>query len=87
MCSVHDHCVPLTPGLQAIWVTGSCAVFFLLLLLLQGVDLQKLILAHNNLEVLREDLRNLSSLVVLNISHNRISSLPAAIGEYAHRPY
>jgi Leucine-rich repeat (LRR) protein len=48
----------------------------------QGVDLQKLILAHNNLEVLREDLRNLSSLVVLNISHNQISSLPAAIGEY-----
>ncbi|EMS66002.1 Leucine-rich repeat-containing protein 40 [Triticum urartu] len=47
----------------------------------EGVDLQKLILAHNNLEVLREDLRNLSSLVVLNISHNQISSLPAAIGE------
>uniref|UniRef100_A0A0E0K758 F-box domain-containing protein n=1 Tax=Oryza punctata TaxID=4537 RepID=A0A0E0K758_ORYPU len=47
----------------------------------EGVDLQKLILAHNNLEVLREDLRNLSSLVVLNISHNNISSLPAAIGE------
>jgi Leucine-rich repeat (LRR) protein len=61
-----------------------CCFFFLLL---QGVDLQKLILAHNNLEVLREDLRNLSSLVVLNISHNKISSLPAAIGEYAHRPY
>lgn len=52
------------------------------LLHFQGVDLQKLILAHNNLEVLREDLRNLSSLVVLNISHNQISSLPAAIGEY-----
>ncbi|KAL6591313.1 hypothetical protein ACP70R_049816 [Stipagrostis hirtigluma subsp. patula] len=47
----------------------------------EGVDLQKLILAHNNLEVLREDLRNLSSLVVLNISHNSISSLPAAIGD------
>jgi len=47
------------------------------------VDLQKLILAHNNLEVLREDLTNLSSLVVLNISHNKISSLPAAIGEFA----
>uniref|UniRef100_A0A0E0CTE6 F-box domain-containing protein n=1 Tax=Oryza meridionalis TaxID=40149 RepID=A0A0E0CTE6_9ORYZ len=47
----------------------------------EGVDLQKLILAHNNLEVLREDLRNLSSLVVLNISHNNISSLPAAIGD------
>ncbi|KAM0906573.1 hypothetical protein ACQ4PT_016705 [Festuca glaucescens] len=47
----------------------------------EGVDLQKLILAHNNLEVLREDLRNLSSLVVLNISHNQISSLPAAIGD------
>ncbi|KAF8691801.1 hypothetical protein HU200_040203 [Digitaria exilis] len=47
----------------------------------EGVDLQKLILAHNNLEVLREDLRNLTSLVVLNISHNKISSLPAAIGD------
>jgi len=47
----------------------------------EGVDLQKLILAHNNLEALREDLRNLSSLVVLNISHNQISSLPAAIGD------
>jgi Leucine-rich repeat (LRR) protein len=45
----------------------------------QGVDLQKLILAHNNLEVLREDLRNLSSLVVLNISHNQISSLAAQV--------
>ncbi|KAL5208238.1 hypothetical protein ABZP36_032673 [Zizania latifolia] len=47
----------------------------------EGVDIQKLILAHNKLEVLREDLRNLSSLVVLNISHNNISSLPAAIGD------
>jgi hypothetical protein len=33
----------------------------------QGVERQKLILAHNNLEVLREDLRNvLSYLVVLH---------------------
>jgi Leucine-rich repeat (LRR) protein len=53
----------------------------------QGVDLQKLILAHNNLETLREDLRDLSSLVVLNISHNNISTLPAAIGEYVSLLY
>lgn len=59
------------------WVQANHA-----LIEFQGVDLQKLILAHNNLEVLREDLRNLSSLVVLNISHNQLSSVPAAIGEY-----
>lgn len=59
-----------------------CFCFCFFPFVIQGVDLQKLILAHNNLEVLREDLRNLSSLVVLNISHNNISSLPAAIGEY-----
>lgn len=50
--------------------------------ILQAVELQKLILAHNNIEVLKEDLRNLSLLSVLNISHNKLSSLPAAIGEY-----
>ncbi|MQL88634.1 hypothetical protein Taro_021197 [Colocasia esculenta] len=48
-----------------------------------AVELQKLILAHNNLEVLKEDLKNLTSLTVLNISHNKLSSLPAAIGELA----
>jgi Leucine-rich repeat (LRR) protein len=47
----------------------------------QTAELQKLILAHNNLEALKEDLRNLTSLTVLNISHNRISTLPSAIGE------
>ncbi|XP_021754857.1 plant intracellular Ras-group-related LRR protein 6-like isoform X2 [Chenopodium quinoa] len=44
------------------------------------VDLQKLILAHNNIEVLKEDLRNLPLLTVLNVSHNRLTQLPAAIG-------
>lgn len=49
--------------------------------ILQAVDLQKLILAHNDIEVLREDLKNLACLVVLNVSHNKLSELPAAIGE------
>lgn len=47
----------------------------------QAVDLAKLILAHNNIESLREDLRNLPLLTVLNVSHNKLSELPAAIGE------
>lgn len=47
----------------------------------KAVELQKLILAHNNIEALREDLRKLSSLVVLNISHNKLACIPAAIGE------
>lgn len=47
----------------------------------QAVDLQKLILAHNDIAVLREDLKNLACLVVLNVSHNNLSQLPAAIGE------
>lgn len=47
----------------------------------QAVELQKLILAHNNIEVLKEDLKNLSLLSVLNISHNKLSHLPASIGE------
>ena len=51
-------------------------VFFL-----QAVELQKLILAHNNIQLLSEELRNLSSLAVLNVSHNKLSELPAAIGE------
>lgn len=50
-------------------------------LFLQAVELQKLILAHNNIESLSEELRNLSSLTVLNVSHNKLSELPAAIGE------
>lgn len=49
---------------------------------LQTVELQKLILAHNEIELLKEDLRNLTSLVVLNLSHNKLTQLPAAIGEY-----
>lgn len=47
----------------------------------QAVDLQKLILAHNNLEMLKEDLKNLNLLTVLNVSHNKLCSLPAAVGE------
>lgn len=53
-----------------------------LLYFLQAVELQKLILAHNNLEVLNEDLKTLNMLTVLNVSHNKLSSLPIAIGEY-----
>lgn len=52
------------------------------LCIMQAVELQKLILAHNDIESLREDLRNLPLLSVLNVSHNKLSSLPAAIGEY-----
>lgn len=46
------------------------------------MELQKLILAHNNIESLKEDIRNLPLLTVLNVSHNKVSHLPAAIGEY-----
>lgn len=49
----------------------------------QAVELQKLILAHNDIETLKEDLRNLPLLSVLNVSHNKLTCLPAAIGEYA----
>ncbi|THG07125.1 hypothetical protein TEA_000687 [Camellia sinensis var. sinensis] len=48
----------------------------------EAVELQKLILAHNDIESLREDLRNLPLLSVLNVSHNKLSHLPAAIGEF-----
>lgn len=51
------------------------------LLVLQAMELQKLILAHNDIESLKEDLRNLPQLTVLNVSHNKLSELPAAIGE------
>ncbi|KAK3427026.1 hypothetical protein EUGRSUZ_F03334 [Eucalyptus grandis] len=47
----------------------------------EAVELQKLILAHNDIEILKEDLRNLSVLTVLNLSHNKLTQLPAAIGE------
>ncbi|XP_022142820.1 plant intracellular Ras-group-related LRR protein 6 [Momordica charantia] len=47
----------------------------------EAVELQKLILGHNNIESLNEELRNLSSLTVLNVCHNKLSELPAAIGE------
>ncbi|KVI02233.1 Leucine-rich repeat-containing protein [Cynara cardunculus var. scolymus] len=47
----------------------------------EAVELQKLILAHNDIELLKEDIRNLPMLSVLNISHNKLSHLPAAIGE------
>lgn len=39
-------------------------------------------MAHNDIESLKEEIRNLSSLTVLNLSHNKLSQLPAAIGEY-----
>ncbi|KAG5141240.1 hypothetical protein JHK84_035008 [Glycine max] len=47
----------------------------------EAVELQKLILAHNSIASLKEDLRNLPFLAVLNLSHNSLSQLPAAIGE------
>ncbi|KAL3820954.1 hypothetical protein ACJIZ3_006859 [Penstemon smallii] len=47
----------------------------------EAVELQKLILAHNDIESLKEDLKNLPLLSVLNVSHNKLSQLPAAIGE------
>uniref|UniRef100_A0A164Y2Y0 Disease resistance R13L4/SHOC-2-like LRR domain-containing protein n=1 Tax=Daucus carota subsp. sativus TaxID=79200 RepID=A0A164Y2Y0_DAUCS len=47
----------------------------------EAVELQKLILAHNDIEFLKEDLRNLPQLTVLNVSHNKLSNLPSAIGE------
>lgn len=53
----------------------------LFLCLVQAVELQKLILAHNNIQALKEDLRNLPQLTVLNVSHNKLTELPAAIGE------
>ncbi|XP_024023076.1 plant intracellular Ras-group-related LRR protein 6 isoform X2 [Morus notabilis] len=47
----------------------------------EAVELQKLILAHNDIEVLKEDLRNLAQLTVFNVSHNKLTVLPSAIGE------
>ncbi|CAN1147228.1 Plant intracellular Ras-group-related LRR protein 6 [Linum perenne] len=47
----------------------------------ESVELQKLILAHNSIETLKEDLRNLSQLTVLNVSNNKLHELPSAIGE------
>ncbi|KAI3964623.1 hypothetical protein MKX01_020440 [Papaver californicum] len=47
----------------------------------ETVELQKVILAHTGIEVLKEHVRNLSMLAVLNISHNKLTHLPAAIGE------
>lgn len=47
----------------------------------EAVELQKLILAHNEIELLKEDIKNLPMLSVLNISHNKLSHLPSAIGE------
>lgn len=47
----------------------------------EAVELQKLILAHNDIESIREDIRNLPMLAVLNVSHNNLSYLPTAIGE------
>lgn len=65
-------------------ISDSCLLLFRECL--QAVDLQKLILAHNSIVSLKEDLRNLSSLSILNVSHNELSQLPAAIGEYVVIP-
>ncbi|GLJ46363.1 hypothetical protein SUGI_0977260 [Cryptomeria japonica] len=46
----------------------------------EAVELQKLILAHNSIQTISEDLGNLSFLTVLNVSHNQLSYLPAAVG-------
>lgn len=62
--------------------TLAAALFIGIMASLQAVELQKLILAHNEIELLKEDLRNLTSLVVLNLSHNNLTHLPASIGEY-----
>lgn len=48
---------------------------------MQAVELQKLILAHNEIELIKEDIKNLPLLTVLNISHNKLSHLPTAIEE------
>lgn len=50
--------------------------------MMQVVELQKLILAHNDIESLKDDIRNLPQLMVLNVSHNKLTHLPTAIGEY-----
>uniref|UniRef100_A0A7N0SXY6 Leucine-rich repeat-containing protein 40 n=1 Tax=Kalanchoe fedtschenkoi TaxID=63787 RepID=A0A7N0SXY6_KALFE len=47
----------------------------------EAVELHKLILAHNSIEVLKEELRNLPQLTVLNISHNKLTHLPQAVGQ------
>ncbi|CAN6454284.1 unnamed protein product [Victoria cruziana] len=47
----------------------------------EAVELQKLIVAHNSILILRDDLRNLTSLTVLNVSHNRLTQIPPVIGE------
>ncbi|VFQ90332.1 unnamed protein product [Cuscuta campestris] len=47
----------------------------------EAVELQKMILAHNDIVTLKEDIRNLPLLSVLNVSHNQLSCLPAAIGD------
>lgn len=65
------------------WGCVDChTIYCFLMANLQTVELQKLILAHNDIELLKEDLKNLTSLVVLNLSHNKLTRLPATIGEY-----
>lgn len=67
-------------------INPTCTVLLLLSSLhfyvFQAVELQKLILAHNDIQTLKQDLRNLPQLTVLNVSHNKLSNLPPAIGEY-----
>lgn len=64
-----------------------CMLSFLLFIFSQAVELTKLILAHNNIQSIKEELKNLSQLTVLNVSHNKLSELPAAIGEWVVRNF
>lgn len=52
------------------------------LCLTQIVDLQKLILSHNQISALDEALGGLSSLTLLDVSHNLLTRLPNMLGRY-----
>ncbi|XP_035843522.1 plant intracellular Ras-group-related LRR protein 6-like [Helianthus annuus] len=64
-------------------ILGKCQMRYtkVWMQLVKAVKLQKLILAHNEIQLLKEDIRNLPLLSVLNVSHNKLSHLPTAIGE------
>jgi hypothetical protein len=53
-----------------------------LMCLTQIVDLQKLILSHNQISALDEALGGLSSLTLLDVSHNVLTRLPNTLGRY-----
>jgi Leucine-rich repeat (LRR) protein len=67
-----DHCC---------WMT-SLSDIDCLMCLTQIVDLQKLILSHNQISALDEALGNLSSLTILDVSHNLLTRLPNTLGRY-----